>query len=139
MSVSEGEFVIHLPELGLVAGGESYEDALGELIELVGEQAEDFLDRLDFYMQTDRRGQLAYLLKFALTAPEERHSLFSAAPPPEEPVSRPAETEEAPVKHDAWVIAVLAGELHMRAEQIEGLSEEEAVRLVHEHWARRKE
>ena len=84
VSVSEGEFVIRLPELGLVAGGESYEDALGELIDLVGSQAEDFLDRLDFYMQTDRRGQLAYLLKFALTVPEERRSLFSPAVPPEE-------------------------------------------------------
>jgi len=84
VSVSEGEFVIRLPELGLIAGGESYEDALEELIELVGAQAEDFLDRLDFYMQTDRRGQLAYLLKFALTAPEERHSLFLPAAPPEE-------------------------------------------------------
>jgi len=83
VSVSEGEFVVRLPELGLVAGGESYEAALEELIDLVGAQAEDFLDRLDFYMQTDRRGQLAYLLKFALTAPDERHSLFSSAAPPE--------------------------------------------------------
>jgi hypothetical protein len=55
-----------------------------------------------------------------------------------EPVSRPAETEEAPVEHDAWVIAVLVGELHMSAEEIEGLNEKEAVQLVHEHWARRK-
>ena len=53
-----------------------------------------------------------------------------------EPVSRPVETEEAPVEHDAWVIAVLVGELHMSAEEIEGLSEEQAIRLVHEHWAR---
>lgn len=84
VSVSEGEFIIRLPELGLVAGGESYEDALGELTELVDSQAEDFLARLDFYMQTDRRSQLAYLLKFALTAPEERHLLFSPAAAPEE-------------------------------------------------------
>lgn len=91
VSVSEGEFVIRLPELGLVAGGESYGDALGELIDLVGAQAEDFFARLDFYMQTDRRGQLAYLLKFALTAPEERRSLLSPGAPPEEaPVSQPA-------------------------------------------------
>jgi prevent-host-death family protein len=90
VSVSEGEFVIRLPELGLIAGGESYADALAELIDLVGSQAEDFLDRLDFYMQTDRRGQLAYLLKFALTAPEERHSLFSPAPPEETRASQSA-------------------------------------------------
>jgi hypothetical protein len=55
-----------------------------------------------------------------------------------EPVSRPVEIEEAPVEHDAWVIAVLAGELHMSVAEIEGLSEEEAVRLVHKHWARRR-
>lgn len=84
VSVSEGEFVVRLPELDLVAGGESYEDALDELVELVGLRAEDFLERLDFYMQTDRRSQLGYLLKFALTAPEERRSLFSPAAPAEE-------------------------------------------------------
>lgn len=57
-----------------------------------------------------------------------------------EPVARPVDTEdEAPVEHDAWVIAVLVGGLHMSAEEIEGLSEEEAVRLVHEHWAQRSE
>jgi hypothetical protein len=56
-----------------------------------------------------------------------------------EPVARPVETEEAPVEHDAWVIAVLVGELHMSAEEIERLSEEGAIALVHEHWARRRE
>lgn len=56
-----------------------------------------------------------------------------------EPVSRPVDTEEATVEHDAWVIAVLVGELHMSAEEIEGLREEEGVRLVHEHWARRRQ
>lgn len=56
-----------------------------------------------------------------------------------EPVSRPVETEEAPVEHEAWVIAVLVGELHMSAGEIERLSEEEAIDLVHQHWARRRE
>jgi hypothetical protein len=56
-----------------------------------------------------------------------------------EPVARPVGTEEATVEHDAWVFAVLVGELHMSAEELEGLSEEEAVRLVHEHWARRRQ
>jgi hypothetical protein len=55
-----------------------------------------------------------------------------------EPVLRPVEAEEAPVEHDAWVIAVLVGELHMGAEEIEGLSEDEAMRLVHEHWTRER-
>jgi hypothetical protein len=84
VSVSEGEFVVRLPELNLIAGGESFGAALDELVELVEAQAQDFLARLDFYMQTDRRGQLAWLLKFALTPPEERRSLFiPPAPAPE--------------------------------------------------------
>jgi prevent-host-death family protein len=81
VSVSEGEFVVRLPELNLIAGGASYEDALTELVELAEQQAQSFLDRLDYYMQTDRRGQLGWLLKLALTAPEERRSLLSPAPP----------------------------------------------------------
>lgn len=84
VNVSEGEFILRLPELGLIAGGESFEQALDELVELVGLRAEDFLERLDFYMQTELRGQLAYLLKFALAAPEERRSLLSPAAPVEE-------------------------------------------------------
>lgn len=91
VSVSEGEFVIRLPELGLVAGGETYEDAVSELVELAEQQAEEYLDRLDFYMQTERRGQLAWLLKVALTAPDERSHLFlSPAPGVEAEAAQPA-------------------------------------------------
>jgi hypothetical protein len=32
----------------------------------------------------------------------------------------------------------LVGQLHMSAEQIEGLSEEEAIELVHKHWSRER-
>ncbi|MGB7587558.1 MAG: hypothetical protein WBM00_02500 [Solirubrobacterales bacterium] len=84
ISASEGEFVVRLPELNLIAAGASYEDALGELIELAEQQAQNFLDHLDYYIQTDRRGQLGWLLKLALAAPEERRSLFSPAPPANE-------------------------------------------------------
>jgi hypothetical protein len=52
------------------------------------------------------------------------------------PVDRPTELEEGPVEHEAWVVAVLVGELHMTAEQIAALSEEEAQGLVQEHWSR---
>lgn len=56
-----------------------------------------------------------------------------------EPVDRPVEVdEEAPVEHEAWVVAVLVGELHMSAELIEALSQEQAVQLVHEHWSRER-
>ena len=84
VSVSDGVFVIRLPELGLVAGGSTYEEALGELVELAEQQAENFLDRLDFYMQTERRTQLAWLLKVALTPAEDRSQLFLPSPPAQE-------------------------------------------------------
>lgn len=56
-----------------------------------------------------------------------------------EPVDRPVATDdEEAVEHEAWVIAVLVGELHMPAEKIEKLTEQDAIELVHEHWSRRR-
>ena len=144
VSVSEGEFVVRLPELNLIAGGTTYEEALGGLVELAEQQAQNFLSRLDYYMQTDRRGQLGWLLKLALATPEERLSLFSSRPAgfweavrSGEPVERPVEMDgEEVVEHESWVIAVLAGELRMTPGEIEQLTEQAAVDLVHEHWSR---
>ena len=62
---------------------------------------------------------------------------FWAALSSGKPVARPAPVEtEQQVEHEAWVISVLAGELHMTAEQIEQLDVEEARQLVLEHWSR---
>jgi hypothetical protein len=56
-----------------------------------------------------------------------------------EPVERPTPTEpERLVEHDAWVLAVLVGELHMTATQIEALDAEQARQLVLDYWARPK-
>lgn len=56
-----------------------------------------------------------------------------------EPVDRPAaKDDDEAVEHEAWVIAVLVGELHMPAEEIEKLTEQDAIELVHEHWSRRR-
>jgi hypothetical protein len=52
------------------------------------------------------------------------------------PIDRPVATEEPTVEHEAWVVAVLVGELHMSAAAIGRLSPEEARRLVEEHWSR---
>ena len=62
---------------------------------------------------------------------------FWAALSSGEPVPRPASVEtEQQVEHEAWVLAVLAGELHMTAEQIEALDAEQARQLVLDHWSR---
>lgn len=75
-SVSEGEFVLRQPELGLVAGGESFDQALEELEELALAYAGQFFERCDFYRQTDRAAHLPYLLRLALAGPQERRNLL---------------------------------------------------------------
>lgn len=52
------------------------------------------------------------------------------------PVERPVPVEDQSVEHEAWVVAVLVGELHMSADEIAALDAEQARRLVFEHWAR---
>jgi hypothetical protein len=52
------------------------------------------------------------------------------------PVARPALVETEQVEHEAWVLAVLAGELHMTAEEIATLDVEQARQLVLDHWSR---
>jgi excisionase family DNA binding protein len=78
--VSDGEFVVRLPELNLIAGGATYDEAIQELIELVDEYSEEYLTRLDFYRQTDRRHHLPWLLRFVATPEEERAKLFAEPP-----------------------------------------------------------
>jgi hypothetical protein len=52
------------------------------------------------------------------------------------PVERPVDLDEdAAVELPAWAVRVLTGDLHLSVQEIAGLSPDEAVRLVHEHWA----
>lgn len=53
-----------------------------------------------------------------------------------EPVDRPVEVEVGPKEHEAWVVAVLVGELHLTPDELEALSAEEARKLVEEHWSK---
>jgi hypothetical protein len=56
-----------------------------------------------------------------------------------QPVARPTPVEaERQVEHEAWVMAVLTGDLRMTAEQIEELDAEQARQLVLDHWSRRR-
>jgi predicted RNase H-like HicB family nuclease len=81
VSVADGEWVVRLPELGLLAGGDSYETAFDHLIEVVEEYAEEYFQRLDFLIQTDRAEQLPYLLRIATASEEERRAMLEGAPP----------------------------------------------------------
>lgn len=71
---------MRLPELGLTAGGETFDDALDELVELAEAYAELFLERWDFYAQTDRRRHVPWVLRLALTMPSDRRALLLNAP-----------------------------------------------------------
>lgn len=84
-SVSEGEFVLRQPELNIVAGGETFEQAASELEELAVAYAERYFERLDFYAQTDRAEQMPWLLRLILTPAADRRALLLSAPehPPE--------------------------------------------------------
>jgi len=53
-----------------------------------------------------------------------------------EPVARPVPVEAEQVEHEAWVVAVLAGDLHMTAEEIAMLDAEYTRQLVLDHWSR---
>jgi hypothetical protein len=146
-SVSDGEFVLRQSELNLVAGGETFEHAALELEELVLAYAERYFERLHFYAQTDRAEQMPWLLRLILTPEADRRALLIGAkiyPTPfrealtsGEPVaqSAPMDTEQQ-VEHEAWVLAVLVGELHMTAKQIEELDVEQARQLVLDHRSR---
>lgn len=51
------------------------------------------------------------------------------------PVDRPV-VLEAPLRfeHQAWVVAVLVGQLHMDPDELSALTSEEAEALIHRHW-----
>lgn len=144
-SVSDGEFVLRQSELNLVAGGETFEHAALELEELVLAYAERYFERLHFYAQTDRAEQMPWLLRLIFTPETDRRALLIGAkihPTPfrealtsGEPVTQSADTEQQ-VEHEAWVLAVLVGELHMTAKQIEELDVEQARQLVLDHRSR---
>lgn len=52
------------------------------------------------------------------------------------PAQRPVTLDEGPVEHESWIVAVLAGELHMTADQIEALSRDEAKEILDDYWSR---
>jgi hypothetical protein len=79
-SVSDGEFVLRQPELNLVVGGETFEQAASELEQLALAYAERYFERLGFYAHTDRAEQMPWLLRLILTPATDRRALLLGAP-----------------------------------------------------------
>jgi hypothetical protein len=81
-TVSEGEFVLRQEELGLVAGGATFDAAVAELEELAVASAEHYFERLGFYAQTHRAKQMPWLLRLIVTPARERRALLLGEPEP---------------------------------------------------------
>lgn len=81
-STGGGEIVLRQSELGLIAGGETFDDASRELEELALAYAERYFERLGFYLQTDRAEQMPWLMRLIVTPPSERRALLLGEPEP---------------------------------------------------------
>lgn len=71
---------------------------------------------------------------------EVSREAFWAALQGGEPVDRPVPVDEdEAVEHEAWVVEVLANDLRLSSEAIQGLSVEAAKQRVTDHWSRPRE
>jgi hypothetical protein len=98
---------------------------------------------LQTHISHSRRGGLSPGRWFGLILREQikvSRAQFWQALSTGEPVARPGPVKaEQQVEHEAWILAVLTGELHMTAEQIEELDPEQARQLVLDHWSQSQE
>lgn len=82
VSFGKQSVIATLPQFGLVARGDSFENAIEMLANETLEYAEDFFADFDFYRHTDRVAHLPWLLRFVLTPAAERTSLLVEEPAP---------------------------------------------------------
>lgn len=78
--IGRKETVASLDDLGLVGSGPDLDSAIDDLLEELRDYAADFVRRYAFYMQTDRRAHAAWVLRVALTPPEEQRDLLVDEP-----------------------------------------------------------
>lgn len=73
----KGEVTLALPTLGLLGFGDSVEVARADLLTELRAYARDFFERASFYAETDRAAHAPWLLRFALTPPEQQALLLA--------------------------------------------------------------
>lgn len=72
----EGEVTARLTDFGLLGFGETFEEAMADLVHELDAYADRFLGDYSFYRRTKRAHHLPYLLRFKVTAPERRGELL---------------------------------------------------------------
>lgn len=76
----DGEWTLRSPELELIAGGESFDEALDDLVSQAEAYAVTYFKRMDFYRQTDRAVHYPWLIRLAVTPADRRRGLFIEPP-----------------------------------------------------------
>src|SRR5712692_7927598 len=75
-----GEVTIALSRLGVLGFGTTVDEALEDLLVELRAYARDYFERASFYAATDRAEHAPWLLRFALTPPDQQlHLLRDAA------------------------------------------------------------
>jgi len=77
----EGEVTVEVPQVGVLGFGETLDAALDDAVEELRLYADRFFEKAAFYMASDRRDHAPWLLRFALTQPDEQRGLLEEAPP----------------------------------------------------------
>ena len=70
--------MVRLPELNLIGGGETFDAALDDLVDVASAFAEQYFRRLRFYAEAERLARLPWVAKIAFTPADARRSLFEA-------------------------------------------------------------
>lgn len=86
VSVASGEFVVRLPELNLLGAGETFDEAVDELLDVASEFAEQYLSRLRYYAESEQLARFPWVARIAFTREDARRALFEAEQEPQQPV-----------------------------------------------------
>lgn len=76
MIFDEDEVSVSLPAFSLIGAGESFDEALDDLLAVLRQYCAQYIERLEFYRQTDRRSLLGLVFLFALTPSEDQRALL---------------------------------------------------------------
>ncbi len=78
------EWLLFCPELNIAAAGETFDEALDDLTESAEAYARDFINRMAFFLETDRAAHLPWIMRLAACSDEdERRDLLAGSPPPQ--------------------------------------------------------
>ena len=76
ITIDAGEVTAKIAHMGLLGFGETFEEAMEDLVEELRVYTRDFFERASFYAETDRADHAPWLLRFALTPSDRQLELL---------------------------------------------------------------